>query len=100
MSRLGVLGPYVFEEGCETVTVTSNRYFEMLENLLRPRLEEFDDSEDFRFRQHGATTHTARRSLGILREMFPSRLISLRGDISRFDPVRFVPVGIPQGRGL
>ena len=29
----------------------------------------------------GATAHTARRSLGILREMFPSRLVSLRGDI-------------------
>jgi len=53
----------------------------MLENFLRPRLEEFDDSEDFWFQQDGDTAHTARRSLGILREMFPSRLISLRGDI-------------------
>jgi len=53
----------------------------MLENFLRPRLEEFDDSEDFWFQQDGATAHTARRSLGILKEMFPSRLISLRGDI-------------------
>jgi hypothetical protein len=53
----------------------------MLENFLRPRLEEFDDSEDFWFQQDGATAHTARRSLGILREMFPSRLFSLRGDI-------------------
>jgi len=47
VSRLGVVGPYVFEEGGETVTVTSNRYCEMLENFLRPRLEEVDDSEDF-----------------------------------------------------
>jgi len=53
----------------------------MSENFLRPRLEEFDDSEDFWFQQDGATAHTARRSLRILREMFPSRLISLRGDI-------------------
>jgi len=53
----------------------------MLENFLRPKLEEFDDSEDLRFQQDGATAHTARRSLGILREMFPSRLISLRCDI-------------------
>ena len=67
MSRLGVVGPYVFEEGGETVTVTSNRYCEMLENFLWPRLEEFDDSEDFWFQQDGATAHTARRSLGILR---------------------------------
>ena len=67
--RLGVVGPYFFEEGGETVTGTSNRYCEMLENFLRPRLAEFDDSEDFWFQ------------LGILREMFPSRLISLRDDI-------------------
>jgi len=53
----------------------------MLENFLRPRLEEFDDYEDVWFQQDGATVHTTRRSLGILREMFPSRLISLRGDI-------------------
>jgi hypothetical protein len=53
----------------------------MLENFLRPRLEEFDDSENFWFQQDAATAHTARRSLGILREMFPSRLVSLRGDI-------------------
>ena len=35
----------------------------------------------FGFRLDGATAHTARSSLGILREMFPSRLVSLRGDI-------------------
>ena len=77
VSRLGVVGPYFFEEGGETVTVTSNRYCEMLENFLQHRLEEFYDSEDFWFQQDGATAHTARRSLGILREMFPSQLVSL-----------------------
>jgi len=77
VSCLGVVGPYFFEEGGETVTVTSNRYCELLENFLQPRMEEFDDSEGFWFQQDGATAHTARRSLGILREMFPSRLISL-----------------------
>ena len=77
MPRLGVVGPYVFEEGGETVTVNSKQYCEMLHKFLRPRLEEFDDSEDFWFQHDGATAHTARRCLGILREMFPSRLISL-----------------------
>ena len=47
VSRLGVVGPFLFEEDGETVTVTSNRYCEMLENFLRLRLEEFDDSESF-----------------------------------------------------
>ena len=59
VSRLGVVGPYFFEEGGETVTVTSNRYCEMLENFLRPRLEEFDDSEDVWFQQDGATAHSS-----------------------------------------
>ena len=81
VSRLDVVGPYFFEEGGETVTVTSNRYCEMLEKFLRLRLEEFYDSEDFWFQQDGATAHTARRSLGLFREMFPSRLVSLLGDI-------------------
>jgi hypothetical protein len=47
VSHLGVVGPYFIKEGGETVTVTCNRYCGMLENFLRPRLEEFDDSEDF-----------------------------------------------------
>ena len=81
MSRLGVVGPYFFQEGGETMTVTSNWYCEMLENFLRPRLEEFDGSEDFWFQQDGAAAHAACCSLGILREMFPSRLVSLLGDI-------------------
>ena len=81
VSRLGVVGPYFSEEGRETVTVTSNRYCEMLENILRPRLQESDDSEDFWFQQDGTTAHTVFRLLESLREMFPSQLVSLRGDI-------------------
>ena len=59
------------------MTVTSNQYCEMSENFLRPTLEEFDDSEDFWFQQDEATAYTACRLLRILREMFPSRLVSL-----------------------
>ena len=33
------------------------------------------------FQQDGATAHTSRRSLSLLREMFPGHVISLRGDI-------------------
>jgi hypothetical protein len=47
VSHLGVVGPYFFEEGGQTMTVNRNRYSGMLEKFLRPRLEEFDDSEDF-----------------------------------------------------
>ena len=53
----------------------------MLRTFLRPKLLEFNDTENFWFQQDGATAHTARPSLEVLREMFPNRLISLRGDI-------------------
>ena len=52
----------------------------MLENFLRPKLDDLD-IEHVWFQQDGATAHTARRSLAVLREMFPGHLISLRGDV-------------------
>uniref|UniRef100_A0A8D2J2S7 Transposase n=1 Tax=Varanus komodoensis TaxID=61221 RepID=A0A8D2J2S7_VARKO len=80
VAHFGVIGPYFFEEGGATVTVTSERYIEMLETFLRPKLDDVD-TEHVWFQQDRATDHTARRSLGVLREMFPGRLISLRGDV-------------------
>jgi len=52
----------------------------MLENFLRPQLEEMDVAGAW-FQQHGATAHTARGSMQDLREMFPGRLICLRVDV-------------------
>jgi hypothetical protein len=52
----------------------------MLEKFLWPILEEFH-LEDFWFQQAGATAHTARRLVRILRDLFPSQLSPLRGDI-------------------
>ena len=74
------MGPYFFEEGGATVTVTSDWYVEMLETFLRPKLNDVD-TEDVWFQQDRATAHTAQRSLRVSREMFPGRLISLRGDV-------------------
>lgn len=53
-----VIGPYFFEEGGATVTVTSDRYVEMLETFLHPKLDDVD-TEDVWFQQDGATAHTA-----------------------------------------
>ena len=72
-------GPYFFEEKGVTVTVTSDRYYDMLQNFLPPKVDELE--EDVWFQQDGVTAHTSLRSLSILREMFPGHLISLRGDI-------------------
>ena len=62
-----------------TVTVTSDRYCDMPQKFLRSKVDELED--DMWFQQDGATAHTSRRSLSILREIFPGHLISLRGDI-------------------
>ena len=39
------------------------------------------DMDNVWFQQDGATAHTTRRAMGILREMFPGLLISLHDDI-------------------
>jgi hypothetical protein len=67
-----------------TVTVTSDQYCVMPENFLRPKLDDLfkeHGTENVWFQQDGATAHTTRRSLGILREMFPGHVVSFRGDI-------------------
>jgi hypothetical protein len=53
---------------------------QMLGNFLEPKLNERGNPAVC-FQQDGATTHRARGSMGVLREMFPGRLISLRGEI-------------------
>lgn len=80
ISEFGIWGPYFFEEDNVAVTVNSNRYCVMINTFLRPKVNELND-RDIWFQQDGATSHTSRRAIGILRDMFPGRLISLRGDI-------------------
>jgi hypothetical protein len=50
---VGIVGPYFFEEGSARVIVTSDRYIDMLENLLRPQSEHLQLEElDVWFQQH------------------------------------------------
>lgn len=83
ISELGVWGPYFFEEDGLTVTVNGDRYLDMLNNFLRPQLNNLNDNqrENLWFQQDGATSHTTRRALNLLQEMFPNKVVSLRGDI-------------------
>lgn len=80
ISRIGIIGPWFFEENEKAVTVNSERYVSMIVDFFLPKLEEMNVGEVW-FQQDGATAHTARRSMNILREYFPERLISLRGDL-------------------
>lgn len=81
ISRIGIIGPYFFEENDRAVTVNSDRYLVMLQEFFQPAFEgmEFEGSW---FQQDGATSHTARVVMDYLRRVFPERLISLRGHLN------------------
>ena len=52
--------------------------YSVLEGLKE--MEEMDVADAW-FQQDGATAYTAWRSIEVLQEMFPGKLISLRGDV-------------------
>lgn len=81
MSSLGIIGPYFFEnERGNAVTVTAVRYVEMLQTFFLPALRDYNTDENTLFQQDGATSHTARIAMDVLRRTFPGCLISRYGD--------------------
>ena len=76
-----IIGPFFFEDGNEkAVTVNGERYHDMLTDFFIPQLEEIDRPH-IHFQQDGATCHTTRENMTLLREQFPGNLISRFGDI-------------------
>src|SRR5215469_12220597 len=68
----GAKRTHVFEMG-------SSR--EMLRNFLRPQLRSLRvNMEEMWFQQDGATAHTARASMTVVRQMFPQHVVSRFGD--------------------
>ncbi|PNF30075.1 hypothetical protein B7P43_G04239 [Cryptotermes secundus] len=103
LSRVGVIGPYFFEEDNHAVTVNSQQYVHMIKNFFEPALEEMHLGNVW-LQQDGATAHKAQASMTVLRAKFPGQLIWLRGDIPwaahspDLTPCDFF-MWIPQGRG-
>ncbi|GFX41473.1 putative transposable element [Trichonephila clavipes] len=81
----GIIGPYFFknDEG-HNVTVNGDRYRAMITNFFFPELNNHDFQELW-FQQDGATSHTARATIDLLKDTFGDRLIS------RFGPVNWPP---------
>ncbi|GFW74516.1 uncharacterized protein TNCV_2414151 [Trichonephila clavipes] len=81
----GIIGRYFFkiDEG-HNVTVNGDRYRAMITNLFIPELNNHDVQELW-FQQDGATCHTARATIDLLKDTFGDRLIS------RFGPVNWPP---------
>ncbi|GFS74226.1 transposable element Tc3 transposase [Trichonephila clavipes] len=72
----GIIGPYFFknDEG-HNVTVNGDRYRAMIANFFIPELNNHDVQELW-FQQDGATCHTARATIDLLKDTFGDRLIS------------------------
>ena len=76
-----LVGPYFFEENGQTVTVTGDRYLNMLRNFFYPELRR--RRIPFRsvwFQQDGAPPHITRPVMTELRQKFPNKLISRNSD--------------------
>ncbi|GFS96071.1 kinesin-like protein [Trichonephila clavipes] len=81
----GIIGPYFFKnDESHNVTVNGDRYRAMITNFFIPELNNHDVQELW-FQQDGATCHTARATIDLLKDTFGDRLIS------RFEPVNWPP---------
>ncbi|GFX97003.1 putative DD41D transposase [Trichonephila clavipes] len=78
----GIIGPYFFknDEG-HNVTVNGDRYRAMITNFFIPELNDHDVQELW-FQQDGATCHTARATIDLLKDTFGDRLISRFGPLN------------------
>ncbi|GFX04403.1 DUF4817 domain-containing protein [Trichonephila clavipes] len=74
---------FKYDEG-HNVTVNGDRYRAMITNFFIPELNNHDVQELW-FQQDGATCHTARATIDLLKDTFGDRLIS------RFGPVNWPP---------
>ncbi|GFT47892.1 transposable element Tc3 transposase [Trichonephila clavipes] len=80
----GIIGPYFKNDEGHNVTVNGDRYRAMITNFFIPELNNHDVQELW-FQQDGATCHTARPTIDLLKDTFGDRLIS------RFGPVNWPP---------
>jgi hypothetical protein len=83
VAAFAIIGPYFFEdEHGNACTVTAERYTHMLQDFFIPRLQGLPVNKTIYFRQDGATSHTAKIAMNVLRPLFSGHLISRYGDIA------------------
>ena len=63
------------------VSVTGNRYVEMLQSFISVELNNFSHIQENWFQQDGATSHIARQSLEAVQELCGNRVISRFGNV-------------------
>ena len=76
------MGPFFFEnEQGAAVTIDSERYHDMLNEFLLPKIEGVD-MDNIWFQQDGAICHTANVTIDLLRTVFENRIISRNSDVN------------------
>ncbi|GFW81127.1 hypothetical protein TNCV_4804951 [Trichonephila clavipes] len=80
----GLVESFFKNDDGHNVTVNGDRYRAMITNFFIPELNNHDVQELW-FQQDGATCHTARATIDLLKDTFGDRLIS------RFEPVNWPP---------
>ncbi|GFW10942.1 putative transposase [Trichonephila clavipes] len=78
----GIIGPYFKNDDGHNVTVNGDRYRAMITNFFIPELNNHDVQELW-FQQDGATCHTARATIDLLKDTLGDRLISRFGPVNR-----------------
>ncbi|GFW02133.1 putative transposable element [Trichonephila clavipes] len=82
--RQGLVESFFKNDEGHNVTVNGDRYRAMITNFVIPELNNHDVQELW-FQQDGATCHTARATIDLLKDTLGDRLIS------RFGPVNWLP---------
>lgn len=78
----GIIGPYFFvNENGNTVTVNGIRYRSMLTEFFWPEINNIE-YQNMWFQQDGATSHTARDTIDLLKEKFDKKIISRNGSVN------------------
>ncbi|KAK9873071.1 hypothetical protein WA026_020802 [Henosepilachna vigintioctopunctata] len=78
----GIISPFFFKgDSGRNVTVNGERYRTMTRNLFLPQLTELN-LVDMWFHQDGATCHTARETMDMLKDEFGEQLISRNGPVN------------------
>ena len=71
-----MIGPFFFETAnAQAATANGQRYGEMLNGYFIPAVDNMDLVNPF-FKQDGATCHTTRENMSVLRSRFPGHVIS------------------------
>ncbi|QQP49937.1 Putative DD41D transposase [Caligus rogercresseyi] len=78
----GIIGPFFFKDDRgRNVTVNGERYRAMIHDFFLPQLAELN-LVNMWFQQDGATCHTARETMNMLKDEFGEQLISRNGPVS------------------